>query len=200
MSRMENFILDRGSEEAYAEKRCDLHDNLTYEMAEIVAKLLPEKGKVLDVGCGQGPALEWFTKNGFDTLGITTCVADLIACENHGWPVVLEDQNNMPPMWTENFDCVWARHVLEHSIAPLWTLHEFARVLKPQGILYLETPGPNTSANHEQNKNHYSVFDWRMLSDLLDRSGFEVLDARQMQLHIPNLGADLYLSFTCKKR
>lgn len=199
MSRMENFILDCGSEEAYPEPRCELHDKLTCEMAEIVAKLLPENGRVLDVGCGQGPALDWFSRNNFYVRGITTNLQDLRICEEKGYNVELADQNNMPPVWTDYFDCVWARHVLEHSICPFWTLHEFARVLKPGGILYAECPSHETSAGHEANVNHYSVMGWRMWLELLLRSGFHLEEARQFPFEIPNLGPDLYLSFICRK-
>lgn len=198
MNDLRSFMLARAVE-TRPEVRCDLHDKTTFEMAEEVSKLLPSKGDVLDVGAGQGPALEWFTRNGFKVLGITTNQEDRIVCQNHGYTCLDMDQNDMPELWTESFDLVWARHVLEHSIAPFWTLSEFARVLRPNGILYAEMPAPNTSAVHESNGNHYSVMDWKMWLELIHRSGFRVIEAKQMQLHIPNLGADLYFSFICRR-
>lgn len=199
MSRMENFILDRGQEDTYAEPRTELHDGITNEMAEIVSKLLPVDGRILDVGCGQGPALEWFSNNGFEAIGITTNREDLMACISRHYSVRDCDQNNMPPMFTEHFDLVWARHVLEHSICPFWTLHEFKRVLKPGGILYVECPSPGTSSMHEANVNHYSVLGWQAWASLLDRSGFEIIEAKQMQLQTL-LGEDCYFSFQTKKK
>lgn len=197
MSRMENFILDQGEADSYPEPRTELHDGITFEMAESVSKLLPVNGRVLDVGCGQGPALEWFSEKGFDAHGIAVNRADVEACEAKGFDVSLCDQNGLPAFVFE-FDLVWARHVLEHSIAPFWTLHEFHRVLKTGGILYVEVPAPETSSDHEGNKNHYSVMGWRMWASLIDRSGFEIMEAKQFPLELLS-GADSYFAFQCRK-
>lgn len=184
--------------ETYPEPRVSLHDDITFQQAEIVSKLIPVDGKILDVGCGQGPALEWFTKNGFDICGITTNQEDMLACLDKDYKVRLCDQNDMPPMWTETFDLVWARHVLEHSICPFFTLHEFNRVLKPGGILYAEMPAPNVDSKHELNGNHYSVLGWQMWASLIDRAGFEIVEAKQRQL-VTQVGGDLYYHFTCRR-
>lgn len=200
MSRLSDFMRAR-AKETYPENRTDLHNNLTYEMAEKVAKLIPADAKVIDIGCGQGPALEWFTKNGFDVSGITTNSEDMIACLDKGHKVRICDQNDMPPMWTGSFGLVWARHVLEHSICPFFTLHEFNRILKANGILYVEVPSPATVAMHETNKNHYSVMGWQMWASLIDRAGFEILEAKTIQLTLANnSGLDAYFSYTCKKQ
>lgn len=198
MSRMENFILDHGECDTYAEPRTQLHNDVTYRMAENVAKLIPAGGKILDVGCGQGPALEWFTKNSFHILGVTTNPEDLGACRTAGYQTLPMDQNCLRGDWEAEFDLVWARHVLEHSIAPFWTLHEFNRVLKPGGVLYCEVPSPNTSSDHESNGNHYSVMGWKMWASLISRSGFEVIEAVQGPL-VTQVGPDMYFSFTARR-
>lgn len=198
MSRMENFILDHGECDTYAEPRVQLHDDITFQVAEEIAKLIPDDGKILDVGCGQGPALEWFTKNGFQIHGISTNADDLIECGKRGFISWNYDQNHLPLMWTGTYDLAWARHVLEHSIAPFWTLTEISRILKTGGILYAEVPAPDTTSEHEQNANHYAVMGWKMWASLLTRAGFEIVHAAQRPL-VTLLGADLYLSFTARK-
>ena len=72
------------------------------------------------------------------------------------------------------FDLLWCRHVLEHSIAPLFTLSEYRRVLKPGGLAYVEVPAPDTSARHETNPNHYSVLPLSAWFNLFSRVGFAV--------------------------
>jgi SAM-dependent methyltransferase len=96
------------------------------------------------------------------------------------------------------FDCVWARHVLEHSVIPFFVLHEFARVLKPGGILYAEVPSPGTDCRHEANPNHYSVLTCGMWLQLIQRAGFEILEVREIKLNTA-AGPDIYHSIIARK-
>lgn len=194
---LEEFMSARAAE-TYAEPRTLFHDKITFEMAEEVSKLLPARAMILDVGTGQGPALEWFTNNGYYPTGITTNQDDYAACQAVGYFPLLCDQNGMPEAWVNRFDLVWARHVLEHSVIPFYTLHEFHRVLKPGGILYVEVPAPDTSCDHCANVNHYSVLGWRMWASLIERAGFDIFEAKQMQL-VTLQGPDVYFSFQARK-
>lgn len=186
------------AEQTYAEPRHSSHDDITAKMGERVAPLLPVGGMILDVGSGSGPALEWFAEHGFKPVGIDLNADNIAACKALGFEVLRCDQNNLPEDWSETFDCVWARHVLEHSIAPLWTLHEFKRVLKPGGILYVEVPSPNTSSIHEQNVNHYSVFGDRMWQYLFLKAGFECVESMDA-CFATAIGKDRYAMFICRK-
>lgn len=183
--------------EAYEEKRTDGHDHITAKMAELVAAKLQPGASILDVGCGQGPALEWFTRAGFKPVGIAMMQADVDACAAAGFDAWVEDMNEMT-FRDGMFACVWARHVLEHSIAPLWTLTEFARVLAPGGILYAEMPAPDTSCQHQNNSNHYSVLGASAWASLISRAGFGDIEARTIKLKTP-VGPDEYLSFIATK-
>ncbi len=195
-SRFEKFMAERAAE-TYPEPASDGHAFITSQMAEVVAKLLHPDATLLDVGSGQGPALDWFTAHKFYATGITTNDADFNACEKNGHDVYKMDMHAMD-FSPESFDCVWARHVLEHSPIPLFVLFEFARVLKPGGILYSETPAPDTACCHEVNQNHYSVLGSRAWSVLLQRAGFTILEARTIKLTTP-AGPDVYFSFIARK-
>lgn len=195
-TRLAKFIRDR-AKETYEEPRTEGHDAITAQMAERVAKLLPAQGIVLDVGCGQGPALEWFNNAGFKAYGFTINKEDLMACREKGFRAVESDMHNLLAM-DEYADCVWARHVLEHSIAPFFALHEFNRVLKAGGVLYAEMPAPDTSCGHTENVNHYSVLTHSMWKSLIERSGFEILESMEIRLQT-GAGPDTYFNFTCRK-
>lgn len=197
MTRLESFMAARTAE-TYPEPVTSQHSEITAQMAPLVAAMLPVGASVLDVGCGQGPALDWFTRHGFKPIGITTNTEDLRVCEASGHDMYALDMHDVGSLANFPFDCVWARHVLEHSVAPFFVLHEFARVLKPGGILYAEVPMPDTPCNHVANLNHYSVLGKDAWLCLIARSGFELHEVREIGLQTM-AGPDKYLSVIARK-
>jgi 2-polyprenyl-3-methyl-5-hydroxy-6-metoxy-1,4-benzoquinol methylase len=195
-SRLSDFIAAR-ARETYPEPRTAGHDDLTERMATILEPFLLPGCSVLDVGCGQGPALDWFAANLFLPVGITNNADDLAACRERGHTVRDMDMHEMT-FAPESFDCVWARHVLEHSVSPLFVLTEFARLLKPGGIIYAEMPAPDTSCAHQTNANHYGVFTASCWKSLIERAGFAILEARDINLQTGS-GPDTYFSFIARK-
>jgi SAM-dependent methyltransferase len=191
-------FLARCVADVYPESPSELHTELTARQARDFAAKLAPGALVLDVGCGQGPAMRWFVDHGFCPLGIGLG-ADVEVCVAAGLQVIACDQNEMLDDWDRRFDAVWARHVAEHSPIPFFTLTEFFRVLKPGGWLYLEMPAPDTVARHSHNQNHYSVLTPAMWSSLLLRAGFigaETYTSININLAI---GPDLYFAFTVQK-
>ncbi len=98
----------------------------------------------------------------------------------------------------EEFDLVWCRHCLEHSIFPYFTLGELFRVLKHKGYLYIEVPAPDTSCNHQANKNHYSTLGKSMWSELIRRTGFNILATFDFKFNV-TIGPDIYWAFIQQK-
>ena len=149
--------------------------------------------KVLDVGCGNGKALEIFKKYGAEPTGITLNENEIKGNYDIRYMDMsfLEFEDDM-------FDIIWARHSLEHSIFPLVTLTEWNRVLKQNGILYLEVPAPNTSARHEFNKNHYSVIGYKMCQALLEKANFRVIGMHNIEFMCVT-GKDLYYRIWAEK-
>ena len=192
-------FLNRIASDLYPETPSPLHCEITAVALERLNKLFPlHPGmKVLDVGCGQGPALEYFRDHKLDYLGITLGDDDLKACRARGFRVEKMDQSFLT-MADDSQDVVWARHVIEHSVFPLFTLDGFRRVLRPGGMLYLEAPAPETSCHHERNPNHYSVFPKGCWRALLERSGFRIIGDADYSFVVP-AGPDIYWGFYCIK-
>jgi predicted SAM-dependent methyltransferase len=98
----------------------------------------------------------------------------------------------------EEFDLIWCRHCLEHSIFPYLTLIEFFRVLKRKGYLYIEVPAPDTSCKHQTNQNHYSVLNKSMWEELIKRTGFDMLVVNNIEFEVV-AGTDIYWAFIQQK-
>jgi len=148
-------LLERLENKVYPEPSSHLHCDITQKAFAHLMKLKPLHAamRVLDVGCGQGPALELFKKTGVTAVGITLGEDDIAACRSRGYTVTRMDQSFLD-FADKTFDVVWARHVIEHSVFPLFTLHEYSRVMRDSGILYIEIPAPDTACHHERNINH----------------------------------------------
>ncbi|WP_116817122.1 class I SAM-dependent methyltransferase [Pseudomonas syringae] len=105
-------------------------------------QLYPD-GQALDLGCGRGEWLEILIQNGFQALGIDLDVGMLEACTALGLPVenvdALEKLRSLPD---ESMTVISGFHIAEHI--PFGDLKvlvaEALRVLKPAGLLILETP------------------------------------------------------------
>ena len=108
-------------------------------------KSIDDRPAAVDLGCGRGEWLELLTDNGFDAQGIDLDEGMLSACHEHGLRAdkgdavaLLEKLSNESQMIVSGF------HIAEHlPFAKLQVLvQEALRVLKPAGLLILETPNP----------------------------------------------------------
>lgn len=198
IDKLENF-LTKIQVDIYPEPPTPLHNELTPKMVDYVMQngYLQPGSKILDIGCGQGVALELFSKNGFFPVGITLGGDDQEVCRTKGFEVYEMDQSFLS-FEDDFFDFVWCRHCLEHSIFPYFTLSEIFRVLKPAGCLYIEVPAPDTSCNHQTNRNHYSVLGKSMWRDLITRAGFHLLKIMEINFETSQ-GPDTYYTFIQQK-
>lgn len=192
--RLDTF-LQKLHGDIYPEAPSSLHTSITRQMFDRLMQMHPQKpgAKVLDVGCGQGVALEVFKAAGLDPLGITLG-PDVEACRAKGLNVEAMDLSFLD-FPDDTFDLVWCRHALEHSVFPFFTLSEMHRVLKPGGVLYVEVPAPDTSCNHQTNPNHYSVLGLSMWLQLIQRVGFPAVNYVDLKF-TTGMGPDVYWAFT----
>jgi SAM-dependent methyltransferase len=192
-------FLGKLKKDIYPEPPSETHSEISRKMVAFFMDRygLASDSHILDVGCGQGVALDLFAHEGYHPIGITMDAQDHDVCRRKGFVVYEMDQSFLD-FDDETFHLVWCRHCLEHSIFPYFTISEFYRVLKPKGYLYVEVPAPDTSCQHERNKNHYSILGKRMWIALLQRSGFKMLDAIDINHAVP-AGPDLYYAFIQQK-
>jgi ubiquinone/menaquinone biosynthesis C-methylase UbiE len=93
----------------------------------------------LDVGCGRGHNMVIFKRFGFGVQGIDLSETHVAHVRDQlGFSVrkmSLEDLDA-----SEQFDCVAAVHVIEHVACPHRFMESLLRVLRPNGLLILQTP------------------------------------------------------------
>ena len=165
--------LDRLAGEVYAEPITKNHRAITRKaFSRYVAPNKSQFRLALDIGCGQGVALELFRDQGIPVIGVTLGEEDARACRERGFDVRLGDQSFLD-FPDAHFDLVWSRHCLEHSPMPLLTLFEYNRVLGDGGFLYVEVPQPDSV--HIENPNHYSLFADRSWRNLFKRAKFDIV-------------------------
>jgi 2-polyprenyl-3-methyl-5-hydroxy-6-metoxy-1,4-benzoquinol methylase len=194
--RLDQF-LTKLSGDIYPEAPSDLHVGITDEMIAALAKagVLAAGQRVLDVGCGQGLALERFAKLGLKPIGITLA-ADYGICLAKGHDVRAMDQSFLE-FADQEFDLLWCRHVLEHSVFPFFTLSEYHRVTKPGGHVYIEVPAPDTGYAHQNNLNHYSVLGKTMWQELFRRVDLSLVQT--IDIHPPLVQVETYWAFLLRR-
>jgi ubiquinone/menaquinone biosynthesis C-methylase UbiE len=207
MERLVSFI-DKLKSDVFSEtlqsERWDFYNVQNTDIIIRTVKLILsydfKKKNVLDVGFGSGNSLELFKKEGALVTGIGLSQVDLSVCKEKGFDVHIMDQSFMT-FENETFDFIWSRHCLEHSFMPLYTLHEYYRVLKKGGYVYVEVPAPDTMFNHQNNPNHYSVLGKSSWLSLMRKTGFTVVDEKSLDLQamIKIGGRDVYFMFILKK-
>lgn len=152
-------------------------------MRDVAAMLLrdvdlPQTGTILDVGCGSGQTLTWFSQRfgAWRTLGCDISSDAVTAAAALGFEITQASALELPyPSATA--DVVISLDVLQHvplGGGDLSALREMRRVLKPGGWLFVRTNAqsfPTTDDDHEFQFHRYET---RELREKLEATGFAV--------------------------
>ena len=170
------FYYDHVLGTVYSEGESPFHKSITEDVINrfITPENISKDAKIIDLGCGPGYFLDEMKKREYTNVqGVTLSREDLDMCQAKGHAVKRSDMNFLDD-GDESTDMLFSRHSLEHSPFPYITLLEYNRVLKPNGLLYIEVPSPDCDQMHETNKNHFSILGKNMWLSLLQRTGFTV--------------------------
>jgi len=165
----------------YDEGESDMHEKITKQVVETYIDPLniAKDAKILDLGCGPGYFLDFMKARGYtDLVGVTLSPNDVKLCESKGHTIKKYDLSFLPQKdgyYDESVNMIFLRHALEHSPFPIISLMEYNRILKQNGILYIEVPCPGSDRKHEYNLNHYSILGDFQLAALLERTGFGIM-------------------------
>lgn len=141
--------------------------------------LLYEEAKAIDLGCGRGEWLEVLKETGFNGHGVDLDDGMLAACRKAGLSVVTQDAlSALKALPDESQVIVSGFHIAEHiDFSDLRLLiQEALRVLKPAGLLILETPNPENitvgTVNFYLDPTHQKPIPPLLLSFLPEYYGF----------------------------
>lgn len=144
------------------------------------------RGKLLDVGCGNGWFLSEMRDLGWEVVGVEPDgEAVRVARERFGLNVY-EGTLEEVGFSDDNFDAITMNHVVEHLWDPVSTLRECRRVLKPGGKLVVVTPNIKSLGHrlfkkawlHLDPPRHLYLFSLHTLKVCAEQAGLKILKLR----------------------
>ena len=131
--------IHRGSTETIS-KRLMVYESLITQFSKTLSSPI-----AIDLGCGRGEFLKMINEIGFKSLGVDNNREFVKFAKDQGLSVekseVLEFLKKQE---SESYDLVTAFHLIEHIDTKnfLNFINEIDRILKPGGLIILETPNP----------------------------------------------------------
>jgi 2-polyprenyl-3-methyl-5-hydroxy-6-metoxy-1,4-benzoquinol methylase len=139
-------------------------------------------GQLLDVGCADGAFLELAARAGFQAHGVEPDPTTSAEAQKRTGVRVFSGTLADARYPAASFDVVVLFHVLEHLDSPRRTLQEIHRLLRPDGLIVIETPNIASFWFHLLGRrwrqfipDHYYFFSPATLTRLLEENGFRVL-------------------------
>jgi SAM-dependent methyltransferase len=175
--------------------------NFTIKLLNHIEKLIGKKGRILDVGCGEGQIIRLAKENGWEVVGQEfSNDAVKFVRETYGLEVLEGDLRdiNLPD---EYFDAVVMLNVIEHLTDPLGYLIEIKRILKKGGLLYIGTPNVyHSKVLWPYIPEHIYHFSNPTLKNILNKAGFGVVTITTRNKHDAMIYFEVFCDYCTKKR
>ena len=153
-----------------------------FRLRRVTPLIEGDRPKLLDIGCSLGFTVEAARQRGWDAHGVDVSADAIERCRRRQLNCRLTDGMRLPYA-DACFDVVTAWHVIEHVSNVAETLTEWARVLRPGGLLALETPDASglkvkLLGTHYRNfwaQEHVYTFRPSNLIPFVTAAGFEIV-------------------------
>jgi SAM-dependent methyltransferase len=136
---------------------------------------LPQQGRLLDVGCGNGALLRAFAQIRPGWVLAGSDVSDRFRSTVESIPGVERLYTCSPADIPGTFDLIAMMHALEHVPVPLQVLQQLRDKLGPRGLILVQVPNLTQNAFDLLVADHCSHFAPATLRSLIQRAGFEVV-------------------------
>jgi 2-polyprenyl-3-methyl-5-hydroxy-6-metoxy-1,4-benzoquinol methylase len=167
--------------------RLDLPERCLYWLRTLLAHTLPP-ARTLELGCSHGAFVSLLRYAGFDAMGLELSPWVVDHAQRTFRIPVLQGSIEQQDLPAQSFDAIILNDVLEHLPHPRRTLSCCVPLLKPDGVLLIQTPcypDPKTYAQLEQEKDpflkmllpdeHVYLFSDRSLRQLLASLGWHTI-------------------------
>jgi SAM-dependent methyltransferase len=131
--------------------------------------------RVLDVGCGTGATLATLAEFG-EVTGLDRSPEALRFCRRRGHHRLVLARGEELPVMTESVDVITALDLLEHIPDDAAAMREFARALRPGGLLVVTVPaGPWLWSEHDEALDHLRRYRAPRLREIMEDAGLEIV-------------------------
>lgn len=116
----------------------DQFRNIFKKRLDIISKI-GTKGRVLEVGSSTGLFLSMLKESGWDVIGVEPSATSSSLSRKKDLPV-LNTTFELANLPNNSFDVIIFNHVLEHIDSPLDALKKARRLLRHDGIIFVDVP------------------------------------------------------------
>lgn len=110
-----------------------------FDNFKLINKNLKKK-KVLDIGCGYGQCILYLKKKGLDCYGLDPSLHAVEYCKSKQLKVQESNLDRLDVFENIKFDFIIMNNVLEHLRDPVNIIKKIKKILKKNGIIFIEVP------------------------------------------------------------
>ncbi|MBS3175324.1 class I SAM-dependent methyltransferase [Candidatus Woesearchaeota archaeon] len=155
---------------------------LQFQLSKFIS-LLPEKGKILDAGCGSGRDAEYFQDEGLQVTAIDLAEGMIDEAKKRNVNAIKMDLLDLK-FDKNKFDGLWSMasfHSIPKEFGPK-IIKDFHKILKPDGILYIAVKEGSGEEiiRKERYQNlpiFYAFYKKEELEKLLKENDFEIIES-----------------------